>query len=120
MSPTTSSEASISFWAPSLSTFNQVSQDDKEIFTWVFWRSHLGKALHNVAGLVLLVVGEEAGHHHHHHKSNSDVEVSGRAASLTLISQVLLIVFLVFLKAHRKTVRFGLKRTLRCVIWVKS
>ena len=62
MSPTTSSEASISFWAPSLSTFNQVSQDDKE--------SHLRKA-----ELVLLVLGEEAGNLHDHHKSNPKVEV---------------------------------------------
>ena len=38
-------------------------------------RGHLGKALHDLPGLVLLVVGEQASHHHHHHKSNPNVEV---------------------------------------------
>ena len=38
-------------------------------------RGHLGKALHDLPGPVLLVVGEQDSHYHHYHKSNPIVEV---------------------------------------------
>ena len=78
MSPRTSSEASISFWTPSLTTWPVVSVSGTECWDSLHHcqrRSHLGKALHDLAGLVLLVEGEQACHDHHHHKSHPDVEV---------------------------------------------
>ena len=67
---------------------NHIGQQDKLLCIRSFHlgqrRSHLGKALHDLAGLVLLVVGEQVSYHRHQHPSNPNVVVAISLHRLTI------------------------------------